>query len=356
MIPSTLGLTMFLAIVIGATPMWNQDEVRESSTLEVESLIQQIRDGSDVKQQIKATRELGLHARDPASHAAINLLEQGLSHSHADVRYESMLALATICNHRDRTCPAEILALADDPAPRIQANFAYILDFFQHYPPTAFEIVLDRFYQLESAERADALPLLAKTGRKDKRVMLILLAAVNSDVARERVNGTAGLWHATGDFGLVIPLYFDRLEDAERLAAANDDPVEAGFNDLHAATTVELGKQGVMMLFFEHLAHRERSFLDELERIAAQSGPKMRRKLARYLATCLRFPTMELQRDPARRHEFPDCDLQRTGRLVNQLMQDEDSIVREYARLASRALATLPHPPGGPNPSVSDRK
>ena len=289
----------------------------------VNVLVSDIENAKTPIERAKATRKLNDYAQLSHSGETIKLLKSGLDHEHPDVRYESLLTLSLICNHRDRHCPVEVLKLAKDDYAKIKTNFHYILDFFSTYPPEALEYALDRYEKVDVETQKDLLVLLGKAGPKDQRVLNILKNAVTGNHAGKRVNGTAGYWHATQDFNVVLPLHFDRFEDARRIENLAEDN-NGGFEGERAKTVINLAKEGISFLFYDNLGRQPDKFIDAIDRIASSDNAEMRRKLSDYLLECLSHPPSA---DAPASIEFSRCDFRQLRRVMKRSSDEEDPAV-----------------------------
>lgn len=159
--------------------------------------------------------------------------------------------------------------------------------------------------------------------------MKILFDAVNSDHGRARVNGTVGLWYATHDLELILPLYFERIIDS--------DLKQEGIRDFGGAmgqSAVELGALSMAYIFHDRLNWPADKFLKELRKFAFHRDPKLRRSCVRYLEGCLEN-TLEEIKSNRKNSEFAQwvkediADLKTITELGTELANDSDPAIKK---------------------------
>lgn len=312
----------------------------QSSEPDIDLLISQLEETNSANVRIKAAMALGKLDEDPRSLKAVDALKSGLNDPNDEVRYQSLANLTLILQQQKQECPLEMLELVNDDSPKIKTNFPYLLDFYESYPPEALSFCLHYYKQLNPDEQPDALMLLGKAGGKDKRVMQILFDAVNSNNAHARVNGTVGLWAATHDFEILIPLYFDRLADAKELEnlSAGDN---GRFTGAYPRTSIHLAQLGVGVVFNGHLANRHDEFVIALGKFAASRDVIARRNFSNFLLYCVKYAVGESEADQDDLMKIQDCDYTEIRKIASVMADDSDNVVSENSRAVLKHIEVL---------------
>ena len=169
-------------------------------------------------------------------------------------------------------------------------------------------------------------------------MLQVLFNAVNSTNVDDRINGTAGIWSATRDYQIVIPLYFDRLNDLKEMEGLPDG-AKGRFTGNYVQAKLLLGGMGVGGVFNGHLAAHHDEFVAALKPFAESRRLGDRRNLANYLKFCLSYAAEQTNQPMTNPNASPQsCDYAAIQSIAESLVADPDP---QTARDAASALASL---------------
>ena len=164
-----------------------QNPASNVATDEIDNLIAQLDKVNPDEVRLAAMKSLLQKKEDVRATNAVPAIKLALKDDNSEIRFQSLLTMTFILAAHDRECPTELLEMTDDPSERVQSNYSHLLDNYKHYPPEAFEVALTLYEKADKESKSNFLPLIGKTGKKDRRALKILIDAVNSDFANRRV-------------------------------------------------------------------------------------------------------------------------------------------------------------------------
>ena len=212
-----------------------------------------------------------------------------------------------------------------------------MLSIFESFDADCLPILLRYYEQADAKTKRQVLRELGVAGGNDMRVMEILQDALTSEHAQARINATAGMWAATKDLSVHVPLLMDRVQEALQRQGFNED----GTNDQEkGGVYLVLGLSGSAGVFCVHLAERGKAFVAELERAAQHEDADRRRILAYWIGLALHYkrdwkPVEGAGEDA---WQMPDFDVSKLRPIINTLAEDKNAEVR---KMASSAMVTL---------------
>jgi len=270
----------FLMIMVGP------GFVTTNATDDIDMLISKLKPTVPTKDRVAAARKLIKLSSEKEVLRALPVLDLHTADENEDVRYECILLKLFILNNHKRECPIEVFQWMKDPAEKIRINVPLIMQLFEHFPEGFLEELLLFFDTLDSDLQADYLTFLVEVGGKDKRVLQRLHTALRSQHAGQRFNGTLAIWKATRDVQLLLPIYLQRVSDAELLAdytAQKEPKKEFPFTGRYAATRVTLGYYGLGMSIHHLVVNHKTEFIRSIRSLIDTGDARQKLLLIRYI-------------------------------------------------------------------------
>jgi hypothetical protein len=262
--------------------------------------------------RLSALQTLQNASKFPDALELLDTVKEGLKDPNDEIRYQCLSTMSFICKDHNIECPVEFLKMIDDAGAKIQENYQHLIYLFSTFPPEGLDVAMQLYERSEGIHKSNFLALIGKAGGKNKRAMKILFDAVNSNEASARGNGTVGLWHATKDFEIVLPLYFDRIQDIELVRAG-----KGKFSDKNARALIGLNEISMAHLFHQHLNQRRSEFMAHLENFATHRDSELRQRCISYIAACLSATIEEIN---------PNEQNQDFSKWVNEDLANLDTI------------------------------